>query len=114
VKVIVQGRQSGKTDQLAAWTKEDPSRIMLVHSQREAARVRRTYDLPASQVVAVDSLDAMRLRGLGRPQVVIDNLDLVLPILLAGHLEAVLYFLLGEPVKEATATLPHCSISLVT
>lgn len=89
MKVIVNGRQSGKTYQLIQWVKDGEktdsypgwSRILLCHSLDEAQRLRTQYDLDYHQVFSVDEWRHAR-KGRKPVEVALDNADLVLGMLL--------------------------------
>jgi phage terminase large subunit-like protein len=87
VRVIVRGRQAGKTYALIEWVKEGDktksypgwSRILLCHSLDEAQRIRTDprYGLDYHQVFAVSEWRTARL-GHKPVEIAMDNVDLVL------------------------------------
>jgi len=85
VKVIVNGRQSGKTYALVEWIKEGEetdsypgwSRVLLCHSLEEAQRIRKLYDLDYRQVFGVSEWKTARI-GRKPVDIAVDNVDLIL------------------------------------
>ena len=85
MKVIVNGRQSGKTYTLVQWVKEGEqtdsypgwSRVILTHTIDEANRLRTLYDLDYRQVFSVGEWGSARL-GRKPVEIAVDNADLVL------------------------------------
>lgn len=92
MKVIVNGRQSGKTFRLIQWVKEGfettsyPgwTRVLLTHSLDEAQRLRAQYDLEYRQVFSVSEWQTARL-GREPVEIAVDNADLVLTAYLGQH-----------------------------
>lgn len=92
MKVVVNGRQSGKTFQVVQWLKEGVetdsypgwSRVLLCHSIEEADRLRKDYDLDYRQVFSVREWQGAHL-GRKPVEVALDNADLVLAHLLGQH-----------------------------
>ena len=92
MKVIVNGRQSGKTHTLVEWIKEGEetdsypgwSRILLCHSLEEAQRIRQLYDLDYRQVFAVSEWKTARM-GRKPVDIAVDNVDLILTSYLGQH-----------------------------
>lgn len=88
MKVIVNGRQAGKTYALVQWVKEGEqtdsypgwSRVILTHNIDEAQRLRQQYDLDYRQVFSVPEWQHARL-GREPVEVALDNADITL-----GHL----------------------------
>lgn len=85
MRVIVNGRQAGKTHALMKWVKEGEetdsypgwSRVILTHSLEEAQRLRTLYDLDYRQVFSVNEWKNARL-GRKPVDVAVDNADLIL------------------------------------
>lgn len=99
MKVIVSGRQAGKTYALVQWVKEGEqtdsypgwSRVILTHSILEAARLRADYDLDYRQVFSVAEWQKAHL-GRKLVEIGVDNADLVL----AAHI--------GQTPRQITIT----------
>lgn len=89
MRVIVNGRQAGKTYALVQWVKEGEetdsypgwSRVILTHNLEEAARLRAQYDLDYRQVFSVVEWQHARL-GRKPVEVALDNADITLAHLL--------------------------------
>lgn len=85
MRVIVNGRQAGKTYSLVQWVKDGEetdsypgwSRVILSHTLAEADRLRRLYELDYRQVFSVEEWRSARL-GPKRVDIAVDNADLVL------------------------------------
>jgi len=85
MRVIVNGRQAGKTYALVQWVKEGEqtnsypgwSRVILTHTIDEAQRLRGLYELDYRQVFSVSEWRTARL-GRRPVDVALDNADLVL------------------------------------
>ena len=85
MKIIVRGRQAGKTYDLIQWVKEGEetdsypgwSRILLCHSLDEAQRIRTQYDVDYRQVFSVSEWQNARM-GRKSIEIAVDNADLVL------------------------------------
>lgn len=103
MKVIVSGRQAGKTYALVQWVKGGEqtdsypgwSRVILTHNLVEAARLRAIYDLDYRQVFSVEEWRGAHL-GKKLVEVGVDNADLVLSsyigqtprqITITGHID---------------------------
>lgn len=85
MRVIVNGRQAGKTYALMKWVKEGEktdsypgwSRVLLTHSLAEAQRLRTLYDLDYRQVFSISEWKTARL-GRKPVDVAVDNADMIL------------------------------------
>lgn len=89
MKILVDSRQTGKTDKLVEWVRQGEkiysyphwTRVILTSSIVEAERVRTIYNLDYRQVFSVGEWRHAKL-GLSPVEIGIDNLDLVLRNLL--------------------------------
>jgi len=85
MRVIVNGRQAGKTHALVQWVKEGEqtdsypgwTRVILTHSLEEAQRLRNLYDLEYRQVFSMGEWKNARL-GRKPVDVAVDNVDMIL------------------------------------
>lgn len=82
MRVEIGGRQTGKTTRMIEWLRHNKHGILIVHNEREAQRLRDLYDPGgtmemANRIVAADVRPNHR-RSFYRPQVAIDNVDLIL------------------------------------
>lgn len=92
MKVIVRGRQAGKTYDLVQWVKQGDetnsypgwSRVILTHSIAEAERIRDLYDLDYRQVFSAEEWRTARL-GLKPVEVAVDNAELILASYLRNY-----------------------------
>lgn len=92
MKVIVRGRQAGKTHDLVQWVKQGEetdsypgwSRVILTHSIHEAERIRSLYELDYRQVFSAEEWKTARL-GRRPVQIAVDNAELVLASYLRQH-----------------------------
>lgn len=92
MKVIVNGRQSGKTYALVQWVREGVatdsypgwSRVILTITINEAERLRRDYELDYRQVFSVNEWQTARI-GRKPVEIAVDNADLVLASYLGQH-----------------------------
>lgn len=86
MKIDVRPRQAGKTYALVEWVREgveDPTwpfwtRIIVTHSEDEARRIRRYYDLDDHQVFCFRDWQGRYRYSAAAPEIAIDNLDLIL------------------------------------
>lgn len=83
MKFDIGGRQTGKTSRMLQWMlsqPEDESRVIIVHSEHEAQRLRQILKNSGIEVDAWKIVRADQARNLmGRDVVLgIDNLDLIL------------------------------------
>lgn len=93
MRLISQLPKTGKTSALVAWLREDPDeRTIVVATERQAVDLRRVHGLNDDQVRSASAMQARpSSKGL-RPELAVDELDVVLAILL------------NRPVKVATLT----------
>jgi hypothetical protein len=77
IQIFSSGRQTGKTHHLVEWARERPDRTIITADEREAERLRRTYDLTVEQVVSAQSWSRGHQRYSSNPrELAVDNLDL--------------------------------------
>lgn len=96
MKVIVNGRQAGKTYTLVQWVKEGErtdsypfwSRVILTHNIADADRLRKDYDLDYRQVFSIGEWGSARL-GPRSVELGLDNVDLLLQRML-GQMPSVI------------------------
>lgn len=79
MRLIRLPRAGGKTTQMVAWLKADlENRVLIVHSEAERRRILDQYGLEGRVLVASES----NIRGLlglaNRPEIGVDDIDLVL------------------------------------
>ena len=92
MKVIVRGRQAGKTYDLVQWVKQGEetnsypgwSRVILTHSIAEAERIRGLYDLDYRQVFSAQEWRTARL-GRRPVEIAVDNAEIILASYLRNH-----------------------------
>ena len=81
MEVVVGGRGSGKTTAMIDWLREHEYGVLYVTTETEAARLREQYDPDGTLGMAARIVPAHQgaLRGsVYRPEVAIDNVDMVL------------------------------------
>jgi len=81
MEVVVGGRGSGKTLAMINWLREHEYGVLYVATETEAARLRNLYDDDGTLGMAARIVPAHQgtLRGsVYRPEVAIDNVDMVL------------------------------------
>lgn len=88
MRVYQSGRNTGKTTFLVGWLERESNRILIVHSAQERDRLLSEYThIGAEQIVTAQHAIEGRIRGRHpRPELAIDNLDLILPYLFGGSI----------------------------
>lgn len=81
--IVQRPRAGGKTTQMVAWLKADlENRVLIVHSEAERRRILDKYGLEDRVLSANNAEIESNIRGLlgylNRPEVGVDNIDLVL------------------------------------
>ena len=110
MSLIIRPRQTGKTYELVQWVKEGErttywpfwSRTIVTFSEHEAKRLMREYDLKPGQVFSTTGWRRERnvsFNANRRPEVAVDNADLILTDLLGGFEKATMT---GEPYDSDT------------
>lgn len=98
MRMDISGRQSGKTRKMIRWLNVNPDAIMLTFSEAEAERLRDLYDPDRdreiyNRIVSVHSYMKTRNTSFFRPQIGVDNAELVLQNLLGD----VTYITMTDP-----------------
>jgi hypothetical protein len=77
VKVLVTGRRGGKTTAMLAWLRANPEAVCICLSTVEASRLaQENTDIARERFLTVDG--TRKLEGMIRPQVGVDNADIIL------------------------------------
>lgn len=89
-------RRTGKTTEIVAWFRNNPSSVLVVTDDRERARIARTYGLTDEEKARIVTADILqirsRIRGMyPRPRIGVDNLDLILSGMFGGEVGMVTY-----------------------
>lgn len=72
-------RRGGKTRAVVEYLKANPHAVLLVPAAQHARTLLQQYpELRECQIVTPDHVRDGALRGMGKPRIAIDNLDLVL------------------------------------
>jgi hypothetical protein len=93
VKIVVKGRQEGKTTEAVEWTLQAPNRILVTFSEAEKRRLCKKY--PAleryQQTISIEDLRSgylfgrVNYRNNERYELAIDNLEHMLHIFLGNN-----------------------------
>lgn len=88
MRVYQTGRNTGKTTMLVSWLERETNRILIVHSAQERDRLLKDYPhISANQIVTAQQVLNGGIRGrYPRPELGIDNLDLILPYIFGGSI----------------------------
>ena len=93
MRVELGGRQTGRTTRMIEWLKDNPSGILIVHSESEAQRLSNLHDHDGImelrlRIVSVESW-MNRRPSFHLPAVAVDNADMVLQQLLGTGIDVV-------------------------
>lgn len=91
MRVYQSGRGTGKTTFLLSWLERESNRILIVHSAQERDRLLKLIEnhprISVDQIVTANHVLEGRIRGkYPRPELAIDNLDLILPFIFGGSI----------------------------